>query len=728
MNFSKNLYLFFEKIIEYFLPVVCFLLPIAFYLRTYDSCQIKITIVQIGGVFFFAIWLLKTLERQNSVKVFKEFYKNKLLIPVIFFLLSGVLSYILSPFEGSSGEEIVKRLLYIATFFVVVFEFDSLKKIERFIFWILLANFITSLYGIIQYLELDPFAWKGAFGGRIFSTFGNPNFFSAYLVWTIPIILSYIMLTKKWSYSIVVLASAFCVFCSQSKASWIGLTFGVIVFTFLSIRFFSHFKQESLKKVMAIGVIIFLIVSSFGVWFLIKKRVDSVNFRVSTWHATWDMINKPIFVSPIKSKILGTGIGTFKTVYPAYRRPEIFHIEGKHNTETDHPENELLEIWYDEGIVGFGIFLWMLFLIYFASLYKISYVSKTVGSIQKKNLTKEQKQDITLQHYLVGLIAGLSGMLLHNTMCVNMRFVSSGFFFWIILGLIIAVIKVYESNNENNENLKFESEKKGFNITSLLKRLIQLVIIFLVIFFIRQAINLFKADYYHNVGISYSKAERWDGALEGYRKAYQLNKKYIMTYYFSGNVFLDRWDMEKKYNPNWGDTNNIPRTDAERSLAMYDKVKSLAPNYVQTHFQVGMIYFKLKEYDKAIENYEKYLKLDPVFPHTYLQIGSIYIEQKNWQKAEEIYNKALEQDPKFYLTYFNMGNMWYFRQDMEKAKQAFAKAVECNPQYLQAYKNLVFLYVNTKEFDKAKQFAKKMLELSPNDEYAKNLLNQLGNK
>ena len=532
------------------------------------------------------------------------------------------------------------------------------------------------------------------------------------------------MLTRKWSYFIIAFAAAFCIFMTKSKASWIGLSFAVVVFTFLSIRFFAHLKKENLKKIMVIFVICFLICSSFGVWFLVKKRVDSVKFRTSTWHATWDMINKPIFSSPLKAKVLGTGIGTFKTVYPAYRRPEIFHIEGKHNTETDHPENEFLEIWYDEGIIGFGIFLWMLLLVYLNSLYKISYISKTIGSVQRKNLTKEQKHDITLQHYLVGLISGLSGMLMHNTMCVNMRFVSSGFFFWVILGLIISIIKIYENGQNQDEiNLKLED---SFNFRFFIKRILQIGIILLAIFFINQAVRLFKADYYHNVGISYSKAQQWDGAIAAYRKTAEYNKNYVMTYYFSGNVFLDRWDMDKKYNTNWGDKNNIPRTDAERALAMYDKVKAIAPNYVQTHYQVGTVYLKLRQYDKAIENFEKYLKLDPIFVHTYLQLASVYVEQKNWQKAEEIYNKGIEVNPKSYLLYFNIGNMWYFRQDFEKAKQSYLSSIEYNPEYLQSYKNLIFLYIQNKEFAKVKEFVNKLLKISPDDEYAKNLLRQLG--
>jgi O-antigen ligase len=55
------------------------------------------------------------------------------------------------------------------------------------------------------------------------------------------------------------------------------------------------------------------------------ERTDSVSFRIFTWLSAWEMINT--------NPILGTGVGTFYVAYPAWRRPQIFFIEGKHNTE-----------------------------------------------------------------------------------------------------------------------------------------------------------------------------------------------------------------------------------------------------------------------------------------------------------------------------------------------------------------------------------------------------------
>ncbi|MCP4482497.1 MAG: tetratricopeptide repeat protein [bacterium] len=711
---QKKLNNIFDKIIQYGIPVTCFLLAIAFYLKTYDSCMIKITIVQLSGAVFPIIWFIKIIESNNYARIFKDHYYNKLFLPIILVLISNFLSYFFSPFKETSFEELTRRLIYISIFFVIAFEFNTLKRIQRLIFWIIVGALVSSLYGLIQVLGLDPFAWKGAFGPRIFSTFGNPNFFSAYLVWVIPIMLSYVILTRKWMYFCVALISIFCVFWSQSKASWIGLSAALTVFAFLSVRFFAHFNTKNLKKIMIIFITGVLIVSSGAVWYFSTKRIDSVRFRVFTWQSTWEMIREPIFINPLRSQLLGNGIGTFKTVYPKYRKPEIFYIEGKHNTETDHPENEFLEIWYEEGVLGFSIFLWMLFVVIFAAFYKINYVSKTVGAIQRTNRTQEQMEEITLQHYLVGVLAGFMGMLMHSTMCVNLRFVSSGYFFWIQLGLIFAILRAYD--------------KRSINVLIPHKtqrvRILQIALVLLSLLLVKKFVGFFKADYYHNIGIAYSKAKRFKGAAKYYQKVNKLNPSFIMSHYFLANVLMDRGDMNRTYDPKLGDTNNILRNDMERALAKYDDVKHFAPHYVQTHYQVGRAYRRLGDLDKALENFKMAHDLDPIFAGTYLQMGVIYAMQNKEEEAIQTYQELLKIHPKNAEGYFNMGNIYIKQKKLKKSVQAYLKTIEYNKKMFVAYKNLMSIFLNIKDIKKAKDIAKALLEVKPDDQFARSVLAQ----
>ena len=51
-----------SKFVLYGLPLFYFLVAVSFYLGTYDSAQIKITIVQIGGMALICSWLVYKFE------------------------------------------------------------------------------------------------------------------------------------------------------------------------------------------------------------------------------------------------------------------------------------------------------------------------------------------------------------------------------------------------------------------------------------------------------------------------------------------------------------------------------------------------------------------------------------------------------------------------------------------------------------------------------------------
>jgi len=85
-----------SRLLAYGLPLVYFLVATSFYLKTYDSAQVKITFVQIGTTILLFIWFAKILVEGRL-----PFKKSDLIYvaPFIAWLLSGLLSFILTPFK-----------------------------------------------------------------------------------------------------------------------------------------------------------------------------------------------------------------------------------------------------------------------------------------------------------------------------------------------------------------------------------------------------------------------------------------------------------------------------------------------------------------------------------------------------------------------------------------------------------------------------------------------------
>src|SRR5579864_9379497 len=76
----------------------------------------------------------------------------------------------------------------------------------------------------------------------------------------------------------------------------------------------------------------------------------------------------------------------------------------------------------------------------------------------------------------------------------------------------------------------------------------------------------FKADIHHNIAIFFSKERNWDQALHHYHEVHKLNPDFVMSLYFEGNVFNDRFNMQKVSNPAWNDEPGQVRDDYERAL------------------------------------------------------------------------------------------------------------------------------------------------------------------
>lgn len=183
-----------------------------------------------------------------------------------------------------------------------------------------------------------------------------------------------------------------------------------------------------------------------------------------------------------------------------------------------------------------------------------------------------------------------------------------------------------------------------------------------------------------------------------------------MPYYFTGNVFNDRFNMEKSYRPEWGDKKDEPRNDYDRAMDSYEAVRAMAPNYVQMHHQVGTLYMKMHDYmmkqgkpkeaeeflDKALARFNLYENLDPVYPVNYFRKAQVYIMRNDLKSAEREYLNNINAW-KCYVpghnhgsaeAYTTMANVQYAQGKYGEAVTNYRKALEMDPNFEQARRNL----------------------------------------
>ncbi len=728
-NFIKNFSL---KSILYGLPLFYFLVAVSFYLGSYDSAQIKITIVHIGGTFLIFSWLVNKLETD----LFSNLKKNYLIIlPIFLFLVSGIISYFFSPYKLASANELIKRFVYCFSAVIIIDCFQDKKTLLRLINFLIFTTYIVCIYAVIQFIDtkyfpappasgFDPFIWRWAFGNRIFSTFGNPNFMGDFLVVMSPIVLALFFKKKKIHLLFLWLLICFSTIFSYSKGAWLGFGAGIITFAFLFAGFVLNIEKK--KKIILISVmsLVTLLIVAGGILFQLKSRPDSSSFRLFTWLSCFEMIKT--------HPVMGTGIGTFYLTYPSYRRPQIFFIEGLHNTESDHPENEYLEVFYDEGLIGLGIFLLLLITVLTVGLKNLSY-------FKNKN-----SHNNTLSYLQLGFVTALISQIIHNCVCVSLRFVSSGVMLWMLIGCIgaVAVGCLEKNKNENN-----------FQIPLIPKRVVELLLLAATVYLINIFVGFFQADILHSKAIRYSKAGDWDRSLELYSQVIEKNPSFIMARYFRANNFNDRWH---------GD-------DPEQALKEYDEIWKLSPNYVQSKFLAGVVYSKLvshfnnqvqKYYEenneeelrkaekarevclrKAVDCYNRYKMIDPVFPQVYYNLAALYIDSGNYALAEQEYLQhinfpnSLKKSPhNFYVenwkerrlneyaeTCMKLASLEYRLGKIDDSEKIFLEALKYDKNNIEALKSLAVIYGKKGNKEKYDTVVAILKRLYPEDAYVKTL-------
>ncbi len=759
---------FARKAICWWLPLLYLLVSDSFYLRTYDSAQVKITLLQMGGVSMLGMWVsLLILEGRRAFRR-EDFI---LLAPFFAYLLYVIFSFFHAPYWGPSVDDFVRYVLYMSVTLIIIREFTT-ESIDRLTKILIITAYISVLYGFIQFLDtrwfpkeqgpgLDPFVWRGAFAQRVFSTYGNPNFFGNFLVLILPIAVTQFLKKRSVLLLPLIFLNLLCLYATETKGAWLGFAISFFIFAMFYGYFFlrerlqiSKVKFVLISAIIPVAAFITIIVFTY-------MRPNSASFRVATWLSTWEMIES--------HPLAGIGVGSFKVIYPAYRRPVIFHIEGKHNTETDHAEEEHLEQVMDNGIIGGGLYFWLIIFVTVVGLRALSALTDNLKGARPPPVAYD----------ILGYLTALLGMLAHNLTDVSMRFVSSGIFLGLLPGVVVNLARGralwelhYKDEAAAGEEKKAPSatfkalmwiarigamagilytcflilrqfsELQGsvslytsqgevlqwniawalmlacvgggiyifggilFKGVSVAAPLVLLVTMLPLYYFW----GWFKGDVYHNMAIFFSKQGKWEEAISYYQKVNKLNEFFIMPYYFTGNVFNDRFDMTKSHHPEWGDKPGELRTDYDRAIAAYEKARSMAPNYVQMHHQVGIMYMKMYDYlvkngradeaakylDKAMARFALYEEIDPVYDLNYYRKAQIDYMRHDLPAAKKEYEHNLYAWKCFVKghlhdtaeAYSNMGNVLYNLHKFPEAVEAYQMALQKDPTYAPAQRNL----------------------------------------
>lgn len=609
--------------------------------------------------------------------------------------------------------------LHLLVFFLILISIFP-KKDDWLLFFKLtvIVSGLSSLAGMLQKAGLASFYGLGL-PSRISGTFTNPDFFAPYIVLAIFIGIFLLVKEKKkngkifWT-AILILDSLVLIF-SGTRAAWIGFVAGMI-FLFLVWFFSSLTINQKKRKLVLFSVLVFAIFVllmilnqdrlSLSENFLFQRAFSIFNIdtlfssnRVPVWEIALDAWkDRPI---------LGWGLESFGFLFDKYFKADFLKYVPE-NTYFDRPHNKVLEVMVNSGIFGIVSYL-SIFLVIFYLLIKLRKSNPIASLVFSAFFISYFIQNLfcfdTIGSYLLSiLVIGFIDNIYKSGPEGRGKFLSSDNFkkflkIVLIFPLIcLSLVVFYEINIKTTlacrafvrgsgleqKDLKrsFLEYKQGINKNTIFDKDFRWELVGRMIVFLEN-VKMPKEIEGEIMETLFNLKPLLEKDLEKPDRRYLENRELLARineriYLFSGylNALSEMENISKK-----GLNFNNQKPEFYRLLGTV--------RIFQNNYSEGEAFFQ-KSFELSPGGFQEKSEL-------YKNLGLVYFKKGNKQKAAENFKKAL--DIEFVLQKFNkdispreaesilgfaeeLARLYYQElNDLETCRQIYNKAMEVFPVY-----------------------------------------------
>ncbi|GAK57642.1 conserved hypothetical TPR repeat protein [Candidatus Vecturithrix granuli] len=166
----------------------------------------------------------------------------------------------------------------------------------------------------------------------------------------------------------------------------------------------------------------------------------------------------------------------------------------------------------------------------------------------------------------------------------------------------------------------------------------------------------------------------------------------------------------------------------EKALALYEQLISLHPeqeHIERVYVNIADAYAAQQMFEEAIENYQSALETNPEYVEAYLGLAGMSIELQQYAHAEQIYAQALELGGQQDRIYTSLGNLYALQNKHTEALKYFQKALDLNPFDMNAYNGMGMSYARSGDVEKALELYQHALTLDPDAAIIHNSLGTL---
>jgi len=620
---------------------------------TYDQFDIvKVFVMRALVLVAGAAWSWGMLTRGGRVRVTRVEWLVLALLAWI--VLTTVLS--VHPATAVFGkyrrfEGLLSFMTYMSAFFLTFQVVDRPARIRALARTLVVGAVLVALYGVLQYLGLDPASWgRLPFeANRAFSTYGNPDLLGGYLIFPLAVSLALAFSEQEqrlralyWGAFLVV---AFCWLVAFVRGAWIGGTVALIAVGIAVVRSRTRYTAVDWSFTGLVAAVLGLAtvrsLSSTDAVMNVASRITSIfkfnegsaQTRFQIWEAAIAAIReRPIF---------GWGADTFRLLFPRFK-PEAYTQTAGYLSVADNVHNYPLQLATAIGIPGllllYGLFVW------------------TLATSAKAAFSKGSSEGRLM---LAGFWAAVLGYVVH--LFFGLSVTGSTIFLWIALGVLLS---------PGAEVREVRAPTWGV-IPALV------VVALCAVLFVGNGVYVAADHAYLRSKIVTTGTE----AVAEAERAVALNPFNDMYRSEVGNTYKQQF--EQAVGAGDAAAAGVAFEAAEREFqSVIDWVPMEYDNYVffaNLYNQAAFAYRDNSYAEKAVAVAQEGIEVEPFGPAIRLQLVTAYLTLQQPQLALEAAERAIQMDPAFTDLWVAIGESNRQLGKLEAAREAFQRALALDP-------------------------------------------------
>lgn len=358
-------------------------------------------------------WKWLVFRREDNFK------QAPLDMPIVVFIAVMLFMLIFnSPDYAISLEGFRAIVQYILWYFVVIQLLRDKKSAKNVCLALVLATGLMGIHGVFQYIigvEM-PAGWvdqnEAGVRTRVYSILTSPNIMGSLMTLVAPISVSFVFseknIYKKLLFAFLSLMMVASLVFTFSRGAWIGFAVAVAIYVFIK-------DKRMFIPAIVFAVIVVLAVPSVGnriAYMLSPEYIESSlrGGRLVRWLTGLEILEQ--------APLLGTGLGHFGGAVAINHG--LTHLVGINVVKTFYMDNYYLKTAVESGIIGFLAFVMLMYSVF-------------ISSVRTINVTEEK----AMKELEIGILAGLSGVMIHNWVENVFEVPLMTSLFWLLAGVMM---------------------------------------------------------------------------------------------------------------------------------------------------------------------------------------------------------------------------------------------------------------------------------------------------